>query len=493
MKEKNFKIVTPKNIILLIVACTLIHILYISPMLSDDFEFASYHFNNIGKIMRYSLYYGNGRLLGNIGACILNNNRIVCVIVKVVMILAMMLLIPKVINIKNKVLEYIIYLMLLGTAPEIFGQVFVWTSGFQNYIPPIVFMLACMWICKCYSKKSYQLFCIIIMGFTSQLYVEHCTIIHIMIAGLYLIYYMREENDVKKKCSKVWLLSTVVGAICMFLIPKLFFIENNRTKGYRAIHLNGVADLINAITTNAFTLLNTYSKCVFLWIIFCILGILLLRMVGQNKIDKLMVIIFCIYPIISIFDQITNWSGILRHICILGGMCLCSILVIINVFRLKNNKVKVRLFICIVFCIASVVPMLIVTPFAERNVFLSYIFLISFIISALDYVLIELNIKITYKLTTIICVLMVIGIICLDHIFVNVKKYSDMRETYIVESMERKDTRIDIFQLPSRYMFSTYLMNQYYYYQKRGDIEFILMNYQEWEKDHNDFNRSIAH
>ena len=27
-------------------------------------------------------------------------------------------------------------------------------------------------------------------------------------------------------------------------------------------------------------------------------------------------------------------------------------------------------------------------------------------------------------------------------------------------------------------------MNQYYYYQKRGDIEFVLMNYQEWEKDH---------
>lgn len=106
----------------------------------------------------------------------------------------------------------------------------------------------------------------------------------------------------------------------------------------------------------------------------------------------------CGYPIISIFDQIVNWSGILRHYCILGGMCLCFILVMINVFRLKNNKVKVRLFICIIFCIASVVPMLIVTPFAERNVFLSYIFLIEFIISALDYVLIELNIKIKYKL-----------------------------------------------------------------------------------------------
>lgn len=207
-------------------------------------------------------------------------------------------------------------------------------------------------------------------------------------------------------------------------------------------------------------------------------------MVGKNKIDKLMVIIFCGYPIISIFDQIANWSGILRHYSILGGMCLCFILVMINVFRLKNNKVKVRLFICIIFCIASVVPMLIVTPFAERNVFLSYIFLIEFIISALDYVLIELNIKITYKLTTIIGVLMVVGIICLDNIFVNVKKYSDMREVYIAESMERKDARIDIFELPSRYMFPTYLMNQYYYYQKRGDIEFVLMNYQEWEKDH---------
>ena len=48
----------------------------------------------------------------------------------------------------------------------------------------------------------------------------------------------------------------------------------------------------------------------------------------------------CGYPIISIFDQIVNWSGILRHYCILGGMCLCFILVMINVFRLKNNKVK---------------------------------------------------------------------------------------------------------------------------------------------------------
>ena len=483
MKKKNLKIVTPKNIILLIVTCILIHILYISPMMSDDFEFASYHFNNIGKIMRYSLYYGNGRLLGNIGACILNNNKILCVIVKVVMILAMMLLIPKVINIKNRVLEYVIYLMILGTAPEIFGQIFVWTSGFQNYIPPIVFMLACMWICKGYSRKSSQLFCIGIMGFISQLYVEHCTVIHIMIAGLYLICYIKEDDE-KKKCSEVWLLSTVSGAICMFLIPKMFFIENNRTKGYRAIHLKGISDLINAITTNLFTLLNTYSKCVLLWIVFCILGILLFRMVGKNKIDKLMVIIFCGYPIISIFDQIANWSGILRHYSILGGMCLCFILVMINVFRLKNNKVKVRLFICIIFCIASVVPMLIVTPFAERNVFLSYIFLIEFIISALDYVFIELNIKITYKLTTIIGVLMVVGIICLDNIFVNVKKYSDMREAYIAESMERKDARIDIFELPSRYMFPTYLMNQYYYYQKRGDIEFVLMNYQEWEKDH---------
>ena len=64
------------------------------------------------------------------------------------------------------------------------------------------------------------------MGFISQLYVEHCTVIHIMIAGLYLI---RSEEHTS---------------------------------------------------------------------------------VGKNKIDKLMVIIFCGYPIISIFDQIANWSGI---------------------------------------------------------------------------------------------------------------------------------------------------------------------------------------
>lgn len=471
-----------KRLILLIIAIIMVHISYISPMQSDDFEFASYHFNNIIKAIKYSLYYGNGRLLGNIGACILNNNIVLRVIVKGIMIMALLLLIPRVLILENKFLEYVIYFLIIGIPPEMFAQVFVWTSGFQNYIPPIVLMLMCMCICKYYSGNKYQLCCIIFLAFISQLYVEHCTMIHIMVALLCVIYYAIEKNREKNICSRAWLISTMVGAVCMFLIPKIFFIENNRTKGYRSIHLKGSMDLINTIKSNTFTLLNTYSKGVILWIVFCILSILLVKIVEKNIVDRLTIWIYILYPIINTVAQITNWTGIWRHLCVLGGMCVCFILTMWNVFRLKNNKIKACLMINIIFSIASVVPMLIVTPFAERNVFLSYVFFVIFIILGLDYVMTELDIRVKKWLLRTIYLLAIIGMICLDIIFINIKQYADLRESHIIESMEQKDKTIYIFELPSRYMFPTYLIGQYYYYENRGDIKFIHMNYEEWKK-----------
>lgn len=481
--EKRGNVLNPiiiKRAILPLVVLMLIHITYISPMQSDDFEFASYHFHNLSKIIKYSLFYGNGRLLGNIGACILNNNIILRAIVKVIMIIMFIILIPKVLEIKNQNLEYMIYFLILGMAPEMFGQTIVWTSGFQNYIPPIIFMFICICICKFYSGKRYQLLCIGVFGFISQMYVEHCTMIHIMVALLYFIYYMKRQ-DVKKSCSAIWLVSTVLGAICMFLIPKVFYIENNRTKGYRAVHLKGSTDLIYTIKGNLFTLLNTYSKCVFLWIAFCILGIFLLRVVRKSMLDRVMTVIYFCYPVILIVDQFTNWTGFLRHLCVFGGMCLCFILTIINVLRLTHNRIKAVLFMYAMFSVLSVGPLLIITPFGERNVLLSYVFLVLFVVQGLDYVLTQINKKINNKLTVMFCLFVVVGIICLDAIFINVKKYDDIRQDYIIKCMKRGDKTIDIFEFPSRYMFPTYLISQYYYYEHRGDIKFILRNYDEWK------------
>lgn len=57
---------------------------------------------------------------------------------------------------------------------------------------------------------------------------------------------------------------------------------------------------------------------------------------------------------------------------------------------------------------------------------------------------------------------------------------NDIRQDYIIKCMKQGDNIIDIFEFPSRYMFPTYLMSQYYY-EHRGDIKFILRNYDEWK------------
>ena len=56
-------------------SCLLFSILmYLSPLISDDIEFVSMSFPNLSDVIHYSLYYGNGRLLGNISAISLSNS-----------------------------------------------------------------------------------------------------------------------------------------------------------------------------------------------------------------------------------------------------------------------------------------------------------------------------------------------------------------------------------------------------------------------------------
>lgn len=44
------------------------------------------------------------------------------------------------------------------------------------------------------------------------------------------------------------------------------------------------------------------------------------------------------------------------------------------------------------------------------------------------------------------------------------------------------ETEISIYEIPSRYVFPTYSINQYYYYKEPGDIKFELMTYEEWNQ-----------
>ena len=116
-------------------------IMFASPYLSDDIEFASKNFKTLRDIISYSLYYGNGRLLGNIGVHILLKNKILGAVICAFTITGIIYLMPMVINADCFITYWLSFLLTIGMALKLFSEVYAWKSGFQNYTPPIFTIL----------------------------------------------------------------------------------------------------------------------------------------------------------------------------------------------------------------------------------------------------------------------------------------------------------------------------------------------------------------
>ena len=70
--NKDFSKKTGVNKIYLLIAAAVFAalsvILYLSPKCADDYYFLSINFSSVKEALNVALYYGNGRLLGNLGA-----------------------------------------------------------------------------------------------------------------------------------------------------------------------------------------------------------------------------------------------------------------------------------------------------------------------------------------------------------------------------------------------------------------------------------------
>ena len=117
-----------------------------APHSSDDYLFADPELTSFRKILDYALHYGNGRLLGNLGAIYLVKHTALRVVVKAFTISALIVLIPAVLKVKSKWHYLLSMFLVIGCSSSVFAQVFSWTSGFQNYVPPVLLTLFIIYI-----------------------------------------------------------------------------------------------------------------------------------------------------------------------------------------------------------------------------------------------------------------------------------------------------------------------------------------------------------
>ena len=116
---------------LLFAIIALYSISMLSPLVVDDYYFKSLRLNSFSECVQYILHYGNGRLLGNLLVLYALKNPIILSVMKTLMFLSIGFFMSKIIN-------NIVFLLLITMPPKIFAQVYSWTSGFCNYVPPVL-------------------------------------------------------------------------------------------------------------------------------------------------------------------------------------------------------------------------------------------------------------------------------------------------------------------------------------------------------------------
>lgn len=453
-----------------------------APLISDDFEFADYGFTSLSQAIPYVLYYGNGRFLGNLSVVVLINYPVICALVKAAIVCCIIYAVPRAVGFSARSgYGVMAALTVVLMNPNIFGQVYTWTSGFMNYVPPVLAMLLCLGLVRNSTRRSVgRMVAIAVIGLAGQLFVEHATVIHILLAALLLVSYHHKKDSLHSEYALCWLLAGIVGACIMFAIPRIFYIEDNRTDGYRVLHL---ADMIAYSLKSAVFIMNTVSKSTILLALMSLLGLLLQKCGKKSKVKTFW---YITYPIVSaLFSVIDSSHGFLqvaRYLLVYVGFIPYALFLASDIWTLAEKNARMEMLVYMILAALSVLPFLVISPFGERCLYLCYVLLSLMLFRGLRHMKDSglLTIRISHR--RICAALIVVCSIFLCCEFAQIQRYNKLRDSYIKEQIALGKTEITVFNIPSRYAFQTYLLNHYYYHEERGDIKFTVVEYEEWEK-----------
>ena len=116
-------------------------ILHSLPLSLDDYGFQNVHFASASQALHYVLTFGNGRFLGNSGIIFLMHHLVLGDVIRAAVFAGIAILLPDVLSLHSLPARLLSMFLLLTISPGIFGQVYSWMSGFQNYVPPILLLL----------------------------------------------------------------------------------------------------------------------------------------------------------------------------------------------------------------------------------------------------------------------------------------------------------------------------------------------------------------
>ncbi len=452
-------------------------------------------FGGISELLSFILEYGNGRFLGNLSSILMVHFPLLSTVCRAMMITTIIILIPNLLGFHSTFAYFVSFILLTVLDPVLFGQVYLWSSGFYNYIPPVWATLLAIAIirnypsCSSLFSKIAACFALLLLGFCGQLYVEHSTLINLILSFSLLLYTaMSKKRELILPCL-LWFLATLAGTITMFAIPVLFAPSNNRSSGYRSYNFGTISSLVVSCVKNGMWLVNYYSGINSLPICMGAVSTLYLtRHRRSNRRNKVLLLLSLSCAGILLFSDFTStnyWFGepALLHLIFLTAVVLSEFGIwVIAALKLDEPAMRHRVLYLLFLAFMSLAPLLVVSPVHMRVAFQSYLFFSAAAMLCLAKIKWRAFPLFHYRTMAAMIVSACI-ILNIASAMLSVKIMSELREQYILQKIEQNASEITIFSLPYEYTQwdSTWSFGCYFFREQREDVAFSTISYNYWK------------
>lgn len=466
-------------------------VMWCAPYSSDDLEFAYLGFPTIGEHIRFALYYGNGRFLGNLCAIALSNSKLLCVLVKAFVLSSAIMLAPVVLGLKDRSSFFLSFLLVTAMAPAVLGEAVIWTSGFGNYVPPIWLSLLIVLMIRHYQRaaapaKALIWLAVPVLGTASQLFIEHSSGVNGLLAFCFFVYYLHRKEKAKAALSGLWLLSTAVGLGLMLLIPKIFYRAGNRVETYRYSHVQSIATIIIACVKNAVHLLNYYFGACEIPLCFgAIVTVLKTRHKRAEKANRILLGLVAVaavylgFGMILSADRYLGKAAMVQHILAGGSVLLPFGVWVLASLKLEGDLRRSQLFL-LAFAFISMAPLLVVTPTPPRVILQSYVFIILAALQCFDLSGLGHNKQgLALLMTASLCVSILLG-----SVFFSIRGMVSARDAHIAREVAAGATKIEVFIIPYQYTTWDHLWSFGYPYENGGQLLFDDVDFHTWANSH---------
>lgn len=472
-----------------------------APFSYDDYEFINHSSLPMGEILRFSLTYGNGRLLGNWGVITLLKSPIFAAAAKATVFSLMVFLLPAVLGIRKPFGLAASFLLVSAIDSDLFAQAVTWTSGFQNYVPPAFLMLAVIYLIQKYPssgsrcRKLLLCFSVFLLGLAGQLYVEHSSLINMAVAIVLLVKVLHDPKHEGLVPVIIFLIAAGIGLFLMFWIPGAFHVEGNYTDGYRTLYLDSFRSFLFCCARNFLKVTNHFFGLLGLPI--CGGAAITVSMTQHRRSAKWNRILYslCFFcgGSMAMFSLIgfDGWYGeltILYHIFSMIVVLTALLVWVIALFQLEDPLLRDRTLLLLLGAVFSLIPLLVVTPIHIRTVYHAQVFTAAAFLLILNHFSESWNPVVAKWVTTITRGSALLLSVALLFTFFSIGSMAVARHRYVTQQIEAGAEQIDFFRIPSPYVHEQTdpLMGLYYYRSEHMDVQFHIQPYDIWTNDHLD-------